>query len=88
MVPVLLLLAAAQAADPAPGSLLSTARHRLSPEPTESVDRAARFRVQSDASVEDGKTRALNTTGGQCQVVGARMCTRSPRTLLRTPLGQ
>ncbi len=88
MIAALLLLAADQAADSASGSLLSTARHRLSPDSAEPVDRAARFRVQTDASVEDRKTHALNTTGGQCQVVGARMCTRSPRTLLRTPLGR
>ncbi|MHC9420560.1 hypothetical protein ACYZX9_18375 [Sphingomonas citri] len=88
MIALLLLLAAPQAVDPAPPTLLSTARDRLSPGPAEPANPAARFRVQGDASAEDGKTRALNTTGGQCQVVGARMCTRSPRTWLKAPLGQ
>ncbi|MBW6527118.1 hypothetical protein KZ813_09735 [Sphingomonas sp. RHCKR7] len=88
MIALLLLLPAPQAVEAAPPTLLSMARDRLSAGPADPVDPAARFRVQADASVEDGKARALNTTGGQCQVVGARLCTRSPRTWLKAPLGQ
>ncbi|TCP37136.1 hypothetical protein [Sphingomonas sp. BK235] len=87
MIALLLLWAAPQMADPAAASLLGSARSRLSAGPAERADPGARFRIQGEASVEDGKTRALNTTGGQCQVVGARMCTKPPRTWLKTPLG-
>lgn len=70
-----------------PEDLLARASSRLSA--VSAVPRTdSRYRVDGDAAVEDGKQRALETTGGQCQVVGARMCTRKPRTWLKAELPQ
>lgn len=88
MVASLLILVAAQAADPTPATLLTTARDKLSVSDAAQADPSARYRVDAEPVRDDAKARALGTTGGQCQVVGARMCTRSPRTWLKTPLGR
>lgn len=53
-------------------------------------DRSARYRVDADedgASGPDAKMRAAATTGIQCGVVGAKLCTRKPRTWLKAPIG-
>lgn len=86
MLAVMLMLAAApQAAAP---SLLATAQGKLSVAAAAEPERAdRRYRIDSEAVVDDRKERALGTTGGQCQVVGARMCTKTPRTWLKAPIG-
>lgn len=47
----------------------------------------ARFRIeQDDAGAIGAKERAIRDTGARCSVVGARVCTRPPRTLFSTPV--
>jgi hypothetical protein len=70
------MLIAGQANVPDRSALLLTARDKLSVGATEPIDRSARYRVDADPVRDDG-VRALGTTGGQCQVVGARLCTKS-----------
>lgn len=74
-----------QLPDPAPADLMARASSLLAPTPAPTTP-DSRYRVDGDMAAEDGKQRALETTGGQCQVVGARMCTRKPRTWLKTDL--
>lgn len=76
-----LLLVAAQD----DGALLATAASRLSAIPPQAPE-PGRYRIDATPRVDDDKERALGTTGGQCQVVGARMCTRPPRTWWRGAL--
>ena len=46
-----------------------------------------RYRIGTSPNVgPDRKRRALETTGGQCNVVGSVMCTRRPRTLLHAAI--
>lgn len=81
---LLLQLAAPGAAD-----LMARASSRLSAAPAAEADTAStQYRIAGEASVDDGKQRALETTGAQCQVVGARMCTRKPRTWVKAALPQ
>lgn len=48
----------------------------------------SRYRLDDDgAAPVDIKSTALATDGGQCSVVGARVCTRKPRTVLTADLG-
>lgn len=45
------------------------------------------FRLDDDDALDpDAKARALGDDGSRCSVVGARVCTRKPRTLLRAEL--
>ena len=67
------------------GALLATAASRLSAIPAEPRT-PGRYRIDGTPRVDDDKERALGTTGGQCQVVGARMCTKPPRTWWRGQL--
>lgn len=74
----LLLLAAA--ADPA--TLVTRASDRLSV--VQPVPRRESFRVEHDAdAAASTKDRAIAEDGARCSVVGARVCTRKPRTWLK-----
>lgn len=45
------------------------------------------FRLDDDDALDpDAKARAIGDDGSRCSVVGARVCTRKPRTLLRAEL--
>ena len=88
MIALALLLLAPE--DPAKdlGALLRGASAKLSvadaPPPPD-----ARYRIAGDAADPlTAQQRALAVDGGQCNVVGARLCTRKPRTLLSRPLSQ
>lgn len=79
MIATMMLLLASPQAD----ALMSRAADALSVKAPPVVDRTgAKWRIDAGADVDNGKERALGTTGAQCQVVGARMCTRKPRTVL------
>ena len=71
----------------APATLLERAKARLSV-PAETRSKDARYRVEDgdDDAAPDGKTRALGVTGRPCSLVGARVCTRKPRTWVKAPL--
>lgn len=81
----MIVIALLQLATPDPAALLANASTRLAATPAE-APADSRYRVDSEAGGVDGKQRALQTDGGQCQVVGARMCTRKPRTWFKTDL--
>ncbi len=80
---VLLLLLAVED----PKALMKGASSRLSAEaPPRPADE--RYRIAGDADTgASAAQRALAVDGGQCNVVGARLCTKKPRTLLSRPLG-
>ena len=70
-----------------PKALMKGASSRLSAEvPARPADERYRVAGEVDAGASAAQ-RALAVDGGQCNVVGARMCTRKPRTLLSRPLG-
>lgn len=84
MIAALLLLAADPAAMIAHAATLTAP---VTGEPKR--DPGARWRIADDGETgPDGKALAVETTGAPCDVVGARRCTRKPRTLLSAPLGR
>lgn len=83
MIATMLMMLAMPQAD----AMISRAADRLSVKAAPAIGRdGKKWRIDPDMEVEDGKERALGTTGAQCQVVGARMCTRKPRTVLSRPI--
>lgn len=81
----MILLALLQLASADPNALMAKASSRLNSTAQEAPAESP-YRVESEATTVDGKRRALQTDGGQCQVVGARMCTRKPRTWFKAEL--
>ena len=81
---IALLLAGAQAQS---ADLMARAATRLTVA-DESITVPNDDRLGGDAGAEgpDAKARALGTTGTPCSLVGARVCTKPPRTWLRAPL--
>lgn len=85
-----LALMSAQAADP--GALMRAAHSRLGAGCATGCGAPpdARWRVAQDdeAPGADAKARALGDGAARCGVVGARLCTKRPRRLLRAPFGR
>lgn len=83
MIAALLLLGAD------PSAMIARAATLTRPAATRPAhDRGTRWRIADDADLgPDAKSRAVETTGAPCDVVGARRCTRKPRTILSAPLG-
>ena len=84
---ILLLVQAGPVADPDP--LLATAAGRLSatdPAPVE--PKRSPYRIDGAAAGATAKDRAIGEDGTRCSIVGSRVCTRKPRTVLSAPLGQ
>ena len=71
-----------------PDVLLKSAGSRLSIiDPTPVAPVRSRYRLDSQFEAAPTlKDRALREDGRRCQVVGPRMCTRPPRTLLTAPI--
>ncbi|KQT33487.1 hypothetical protein ASG29_05430 [Sphingomonas sp. Leaf412] len=70
-------------------TLVADARSRLSAEAPAPSRKDTRYRIDDDDDTgPDGKTRALGVTGQPCALVGARVCTRKPRTWVKAPLPQ
>lgn len=81
----LLLLLAGQAADP--DALIKDASTRLSVpcgEACAPVRPDERYRIERDG--EPGGPRIVDERGARCGVIGDRVCTRKPRTLLSAPI--
>ena len=93
MLAMMLMLAAPRATPPpfTPSpfrpSLFTAAQGRLSATVPDADRADRRYRVDADIVVDDDKERALGMTGEQCNVVGARRCTKKPRTWLTAPIG-
>ena len=82
-----IVLVALMFAGGTPDTLFATAAKRLSVSDTQVPPRRSPYRIDSSAGDSpDAKDRAFIEDGQRCQVVGARMCTKRPRTLLSTPL--
>lgn len=85
----LLLLALIQ--QPAADPLLVRAGERLRAPCGEACAPAspdARFRLGDTDEAGPRAPRAVDDQGTRCSVVGARLCTRKPRTIFSTPLPQ
>ena len=68
--------------------LMATAASKLSVRDERPAVRRSPFRIDRDlGSSSSAKDRAIAEDGQRCQVVGARMCTKRPRTLLSAPIG-
>jgi hypothetical protein len=81
------IIAALLLAGGTPEDLMATAAKRLAISDTSPARPRSPFRIDSSAGdARNAKDRAFAEDGQRCQVVGARMCTRRPRTLLSTPL--
>lgn len=76
-----------RAAKADPQRLIARATQRYAV--TAPTDRThVRHRVAAEAPAgPDEKTRALNEDGVTCSIVGARVCTSEPRTIVAAPIG-
>lgn len=80
----MLLFLLAASADPA--SLVTKASNKLSA--AQDAPRPRGFRIERDAAsaAPSTKDRALAEDGARCSLIGGRVCTRKPRTWLKTDL--
>jgi hypothetical protein len=78
---LLLLLAAAE-----PDPLLAKASSRLSVSDEAKPPSDYRIDREDTGSATSTKDRALAEDGGRCSLIGGKVCTRKPRTWLKTDL--
>jgi hypothetical protein len=73
-----------------PAALVTRAAARLDADGCAGVScgaRARSYRVDAESAGDaTPKDRAVRETGVTCSIVGARVCTRPPRTILSAPL--